>query len=185
MATIPQPFLFSWKEIDEASDLDRLRRVLDVLPDEALVSFLEQRRGRGRDDYPIRPMWNAVIAGIVFQHPCAAALLRELRRNGELRQLCGFNPFGGAMSAPSDDAMERFLKLIVDYQEMLTDIFHQLIDELKKELPDLGAKTAASSRPSPGPPKNGRKPMPAALRWNGSTVVLTKYSDSNITPFAE
>ena len=36
-------------------------------------------------------MWNAVIAGVVFQHPSAAALLRELRRNGELRQLCGFN----------------------------------------------------------------------------------------------
>jgi hypothetical protein len=27
-----QPFLFSWKEIDEASDLERLRLVLDVLP---------------------------------------------------------------------------------------------------------------------------------------------------------
>ena len=74
-----------------------------------------ERRGRGRDDYPIRPMWKAVIAGIVFQHPSAAALLRELRRNGELRQLCGFNPFGGEKSAPSDDAMERFLKLLVEY----------------------------------------------------------------------
>ena len=51
-----QPFLFSWKEIDEASDLDRLRLVLSALPDESLVSFLEERRGRGRDDYPIRPM---------------------------------------------------------------------------------------------------------------------------------
>ncbi len=40
-----------------ASFLDRLRLVLDALPDEDLVRFLEQRRGRGRDDYPIRPMW--------------------------------------------------------------------------------------------------------------------------------
>ena len=94
MARISQPFLFSWKEIDEASDLDRLRLVLDALRGEDLVGFLEQRRGRGRDDYPIRPMWNAVIAGVVFQHPSAAALIRELWRNGELRQLCGFNPFG-------------------------------------------------------------------------------------------
>lgn len=69
MATLPQPYLFSWKEIDAASDLDRLRLVLDALPDESLVSFLEQRRGRGRNDYPVRPMWNAVISGIVFQHP--------------------------------------------------------------------------------------------------------------------
>lgn len=146
MAIIPQPFLFSWKEIDEASDLDRLRLVLSALPDESLVCFLEQRRGRGRDDYPIRSMWNAVIAGIVFQHPSAAALLRELRRNGELRQLCGFNPFGGEASAPSDDAMERFLKLIVEHFSMLTDMFHELVDELKKELPDLGSKTAIDSK---------------------------------------
>jgi len=159
MATIPQPFLFSWKEIDGASDLDRLRLVLGALPDEALVSFLEQRRGRGRDDYPIRPMWNSVIAGIVSQHPSAAALLRELRRNGELRQLCGFNPFGGEKSAPSDDAMERFLKLIVEHGVILTHMFHQLIDELKKELPDLGVKTAVDSKaiPSFGNPVRDEK----------------------------
>lgn len=118
MARISQPWLFTWKEIDEASDLDRLRLVLDALPDEELVSLLEQRRGRGRDDYPIRPMWNAVIAGVVFQHSTAAALIRELWRNGELRQLCGFNPFGGMASAPSDDAMERFLKLVVEHREI-------------------------------------------------------------------
>lgn len=149
MARISQPFLFSWKEIDEASDLDRLRLVLDALPDEDLVSFLEQRRGRGRDDYPIRPMWNAVIAGVVFQHPSAAALIRELWRNGELRQLCGFNPFGGMASAPSADAMERFLKLIVEHRKMLTSIFHRLVDELKRELPNLGEKAAVDSKAIP------------------------------------
>lgn len=149
MAMIAQPFLFSWQEIDEASDLDRLRLVLDALPDEKLVRFLEDRRGRGRDDYPIRPMWNVVIAGVVFQHPSAAALIRELWRNAELRQLCGFNPFGGMASAPSADAMERFLKLIVEHKEMLTDIFHTLVDELKKELPDLGVKTAVDSKAIP------------------------------------
>ena len=161
MAIIPQPFLFSWKDIYEASDLDRLSLVLGALPDEALVSFLEERRGRGRDDYPVRPMWNAVIAGIVFQHPSAAALLRELRRNGELRQLCGFNPFGGEKSAPSDDAMERFLKLIVEHGEMLTDMFHQLVEELKTELPDLGEKTAVDSKaiPSFGNPVRDEKKL--------------------------
>ena len=66
MATIAQPFLFSWKEIDAASDLDRLSLVLNVLPDEKLVLYLEQRRGKGRDDYPVRAMWNALLAGVVF-----------------------------------------------------------------------------------------------------------------------
>jgi hypothetical protein len=62
------------------------------LPDERLMKRLEVNRGRGRDDYPIRPLWNALIAGIVFNHPTVAPLIRELRRNAELRQLCGFDP---------------------------------------------------------------------------------------------
>ena len=60
MATILQPSMFSWKDIEADSDLNRLRLVLSVLPDEDFVSLLEQRRGRGRDDYPIRPVWNAM-----------------------------------------------------------------------------------------------------------------------------
>lgn len=129
-----------------ASDLDRLRLVLRALPDEELVCLLEQLRGHGRNDYPVRPMWNAFIAGIVFQHPSAAALVRELWRNGELRDLCGFNPHGKTVNAPSADAMERFCKLIVEHSEQLLKIFHRLVDELKRALPNLGAKTAVDSK---------------------------------------
>ncbi len=114
MATIVQPYVFSWKHIDADSDLNRLRLVLSALPDEQFVSLLEQRRGKGRDDYPIRPVWNAMLAGIVFQHPSAASLLRELSRNGELRHLCGFNPLLGAQAVPSDDAFGRFLVVVLE-----------------------------------------------------------------------
>jgi len=159
MATIPQLSLFNWKQIDTSSDLDRLGLVLSALPDENLVLFLEERRGRGRNDYPIRPMWNAVIAGIVFQHPTAASLIRELWRNAELRQMCGFDLFGGMASAPTADAMERFLKIIVAHRRKLTEIFHQLVDELKTELLDLGVKTAVDSKaiPSFGNPVGDEK----------------------------
>ncbi len=94
MANIIQPFLFGWKEIDAASDLDRLRLVLSVIPDEGLMRKLEKRRYKGRDDYPIRPTWNALLAGVVYQHISSASLLRELRRNGQLmrrtRHVCLF-----------------------------------------------------------------------------------------------
>lgn len=146
MANIPQPFLFSWKEIDESSDLDRLRLVLSVLPDEALVRFLEQKRGKGRNDFPVRPMWNALLAGIVFQHKNAAELLRELRRNGELRQVCGFNPFGGAAAVPTEYAFSRFLTAVVKQRRFVRKMFHKLLDELKIALPDLGVKTAVDSK---------------------------------------
>jgi hypothetical protein len=151
MATIPQPFLFSWKEIDAASDLDRLVLVLHALSlvDEKLVSFLEERRGKGRDDYPVRPMWNAVIAGIVFQHPHVESLRRELRRNGELRQVCGFDPFRGEKAVPSKDAFSRFLELLIEHRSFSEELFHCLVDELKKKLPDLGVKTAVDSKAIP------------------------------------
>jgi len=91
MATLSQKPLFGWDQIEALGDLGRLRLVLENLPDEALMKKLEQERDRGRDDYPIRPMWNALISGVVFQHPTVEALLRELRRNAQLRQVCGFD----------------------------------------------------------------------------------------------
>lgn len=91
---------------------------------------------------------------MVFQHPSAAALIRELWRNGELRQLCGFDPLGGMTSAPSDDAMERFLLLLVGHREILTSIFHALVEELAEAIPDLGRRLAVDSKaiPSAGRP---------------------------------
>jgi hypothetical protein len=151
MATIPQPSLFSWKEIDAASDLDRLVLVLSALAlfDEKLMTFLEQRRDKGRDDYPIRPMWNAVIAGIVFKHPNVESLRRELRRNGELRQVCGFDPFLGEKAVPTKDAFSRFLALLIEHGSCVGEMFHGLVDELKKKLPDLGVKAAVDSKAIP------------------------------------
>ena len=146
MATIPQSSLFSWNQLDVASDLDRLRLVLSALPDEPLVRFLEERRGHGRDDYPVRPTWNALLAGIVFQHPSAASLLRELWRNAELRQLCGFEPLSGMAAVPSQDAFGRFLGLVIEHRVHLVTIFDTLVNELGAVLPDLGSRLAVDSK---------------------------------------
>ena len=69
MAIIPQRSLFRWEEVERLGDLERLRLVLSALPDEPLMGVLEKERGHGRDDYPIRAMWNSLVAGVVFQHP--------------------------------------------------------------------------------------------------------------------
>ena len=50
--------------------------------------------GRGRDDYPVRAMWRALVAGVVFGHESSASLLRELGRNPALLEVCGFDPLG-------------------------------------------------------------------------------------------
>jgi hypothetical protein len=146
MATIRQRPLFAWQQVDAASDLQRLRLVLEAMPDETLMRTLEQQRGRGRDDYPIRSMWNALLAGIVFQHLSSAALLRELRRNAELRQVCGFDPLLGLHAVPSEDAFGRFLGLVIEQQALVLDLFHRLVAALAQVLPDLGQKLAVDSK---------------------------------------
>ena len=87
-----QTNLFSWEAMEARSDLDRLKLVVDHLPDERLVQYLEVMRQHGRDDYPVRAMWNALLAGIVFQHASLESLLRELARNPSLMHACGFDP---------------------------------------------------------------------------------------------
>ena len=86
--------LFSWRDVERLPDLERLALALEHLPDGELVSALEARRGKGRDDYPVRAMWRALAAGVVFGHDSSASLLRELRRNPALLEMCGFDPLG-------------------------------------------------------------------------------------------
>jgi hypothetical protein len=146
MAIIPRRSLFSWKNVESKSDLDRLLLVLEALPDEGLMVRLEQKRGRGRDDYPVRAMWNSFLAGVVFQHESVESLRRELSRNGELRDLCGFDPLGGSETVPSSDAYSRFLKTLLREPQRLQEIFDSLLGELTKLLPDLGQHLAVDSK---------------------------------------
>ena len=83
---------FSWRDVDQLPDLRRLELALEHLPDGPVVAALRARRGRGRDDYPVEAMWRALVAGVVFQHASVESLLRELRRNPALLDLCGFDP---------------------------------------------------------------------------------------------
>ena len=41
MAIIPEMPLFSWEQIEDLGDLDRLRLALDYMPDETLIEKLE------------------------------------------------------------------------------------------------------------------------------------------------
>ena len=88
--TAAASMLFSWADVEPLGDLRRLHRVLRYLPDQPVIDALKARRGRGRDDYPVEAMWRALVAGVVFQHDSIASLVRELRRNPALLEVCGF-----------------------------------------------------------------------------------------------
>lgn len=146
MAVILQQNLFTWKDVDAKSDLDILALVLSALPDEPLMELLEKKRNGINDKYPLRPTWNALIAGIVYQHPSAAALLRELKRNAELRELCGFDPFLGAKAVPTPSAFSRFLTQIIAHKDAIQTMFDTLVDQVTELLPDFGQHLAVDGK---------------------------------------
>jgi len=153
MAKIPQISLFSWAQIEPlvsytantGGDLERLLLVLNVLPDEALMRVLEQERGKGRDDYPVRAVWNSLLAGIVFQHPTIEGLRRELARNGQLRGLCGFQP--GVIPPPS--VYTRFLQRLLEYEAQLDQMFDALVEALRQSLPYFAEQLAMDGKAIP------------------------------------
>ncbi len=143
MAIIAQTPLFAWDQVEALGDLERLRLVLDHLPDGPLMKRLEQRRGRGRDDYPVRAIWNSVLAGIVFQHPSIESLRRELGRNGQLRYMCGLT------GVPSASAYTRFLHGVMRHEAEIDAMFGRLVEELGELLPDLGRHAAIDGKALP------------------------------------
>lgn len=117
--------------------MTRLEYVIESLPDEPLMRKLEKERGRGRDDYPVRAMWNSLMAMIVFQHGSVESLRRELARNGQLRGLCGFDHFRSD-PVPSASAYTRFIIILKKNIEEVHCMIATLVRLLQNELPDFG-----------------------------------------------
>ena len=156
MVTRNRP-LFSWSDVERRPELERLEMVLEALPDKDLLRALERGRGRGRDDYPIRAMWRALVAGIVFQHVSVESLLRELRRNPALLDVCGFDPMGprrrpkgggvwGARGKKGDGVpsawnFSRFLSAVVKQEEKqggIAAMMRHVREQLMEEVEDFG-----------------------------------------------
>lgn len=146
MAIIPQRQLFSWKEIENLADLERLLLLIRHLPDEQLMQALESRRGKGRNDYPVRAIWNSILAGVVYQHPSIESLRRELMRNAQLRQLCGFDLLKGINGVPSSNAYTNFLKRLMAHADMIDSLFYELVDRLSELLDSFGEIMAIDSK---------------------------------------
>ncbi len=146
MAIIAQRQLFGWQEIEQLGDLDRLELVLRYLPDEPLMLVLESQRDRGRNDYPVRAVWNSLIAGVVFGHERVASLRRELQRNGQLRQVCGFDLGKGIAAVPSARAYSEFLNNLLQREEEVQQVFDRLVEKLKEVLPGLGKHLALDGK---------------------------------------
>ena len=160
-------------------DLERLRLVIEYMPDEDLMRRLEKERGFGRDDYPIRGMWNATLAGIVFQHCSVESLIRELSRNGQLRAMCGLD------KVPTSWAFSRFLSKLLSMQEEIEAIFDGLVKKIAALLPDFGEDLAIDGKkiPTHANPRKNEKPADGRRDTDadfGKKVYRGKREDGTI-----
>jgi len=126
--------IFEWAELEILGDLERLRLVLEHLPDEKLMQHLERERFKGRDDYPVRAVWNSILAGVVYQHPSVESLRRELSRNNQLRRICGF----AEDKVPNASVYSRFMLKLFSHQDLIDEIFETLVGQCSELLPGFG-----------------------------------------------
>jgi len=117
------------------------------MDDEALMLRLEARRGNGRNDYPVRVMWNLIIAMKVFGHRTIASFRRELARNSQLRSICGLEDFGRKKHlVPPARVFSGFLKLLAEEQEGIDTMFSGMVEELGEALPEFGKGVAGDGK---------------------------------------
>jgi hypothetical protein len=60
--------LFAWGELEGHATPATIRDFLDGVPDQELIAGLRAARGRGRDEYPIRRLWQVRLLTIALRH---------------------------------------------------------------------------------------------------------------------
>ena len=147
MAHLGQQYLpLDWEHLEEAPDLDRLRLVLERLPDEGLMRLLESRRWGRPDGASVRVKWNCLLAQRVLGHRRMSELLRELRRNPTLRRVVGIGPGQGVRGVPDKDQMSRFWhKVVKSHAAAVEALLVGAQAKLAEELPDLGVQAGVDS----------------------------------------
>jgi len=147
MAIIAQINLFEYSEIEELGDLERLDLALEGIEDEKLMQKLEAKRGKGRNDYPIRVMWNLLIAMIVFCHKNVESFRRELSRNSQLRRKCGLCDYAKKKHLiPPSRVFSGFIKMLSEEAEEIAEIFKVQVEELYEMIPGFGKKLAGDGK---------------------------------------
>ncbi len=131
-------------------ELKNLTALLEQLDFSELINeILIRRKGRGRRDWPIEAMLNAVFAIDILQHRSVSGFVRELKRNPALMHVLGFpmrrgfhtDPAFGGYAVPSDSAFCRFIRLLTEIERgtgALMRVFEAQVDEIAALLPDFG-----------------------------------------------
>ncbi len=139
---IIQGRLFDFEEfIVAVKEEERLVIVLEGLDAEKLLAALEREHWTGRKGHSVRGMWAALIAGVVHQCPTLAGVMRLLKGNKGVREVCGF----AKDKLPTEDALGRFLRKLLRHEKEVEECFEGMVERLRQLFPGFGKKLVADS----------------------------------------
>lgn len=103
-----------------------------------------------RNDYPVRAMFNLIIALKVYGHRNVESFRRELSRNAGLRQICGLKDYEhkyyGKHLVPEPRVFTNFLKGLINYQNELDKIFEGLVEYMYDNIKGFGEDAAIDGK---------------------------------------
>lgn len=142
MSYYAQTQLFTFEDFfSEGDDNHRLLLVLDALESDALLWKLESERKGRRNSYPIRMLWQSMMAAKVYGIDSINGLIRELRRNESLRKIVGIKHVS---LVPKPWHFSRFFTKLSrpENLSLIKKMFDNAVSSLKELLPDLGESLA-------------------------------------------
>lgn len=144
MAMISQISIFDNTEVyDNLGDLERVKLILDNIPDEQLLETIRKDKGvKGRKGIALEVLINIYWSKKILQHRTMEQMLRELRRNSQLRKICGLQN----EEVPSKYVMTRFMKKLKKHREEIKEIFYTQRNELAKIKQDFGTNTGVDGK---------------------------------------
>ena len=136
--------LFAWDALEDSPTLKTIKQLLDVIPDEPMLEGLQDARGKGRNDVPLRVAWGVLVLSTALRHPTIEHCLGELRRNESLRKLIGIE---SEEAVPQKWNLSRFLDRLGEEPHLgrLHSIFDTMIQRLGEVVSDLGRATAGDA----------------------------------------
>ena len=155
--------LFAWGQLDDCPTLKTIRDFLGTVPDQDLLDGLQQARGRGRDDYPVRLLWRIVLLTAALRHQGFEACLAELHRNPAL---CRLLDIAAEDDIPHGWNLCRFLDTLGEEPHLtaLRDVFNRLTHRLGQVVDDLGRHTAGDATALSGRAKKDAAAVAAEVK---------------------
>ena len=152
MNSISQISIFDYIEIENLGDLERLKIFFDNIEDDSLCQMLEKQRKNGRNDYPVRTMLNLIYAMKIFGHRSVESFRRELKRNSQLRIVCGLSEIkykywnDRKHLVPPARVFTGFFNKLKNQKEELDKIYEQLVKFMYENLNGFGENSAIDGK---------------------------------------